>query len=344
MLTSNHISLVNIVQESGQYEPAVPVLEKPYVFVPIVADQTDSILGAKTASPSSYISPRTHLTRPLNRDAVMRYDEACGFIFGRLRRWKDAHAAFGRVVAFPSRDASVTATMAEAYKKWILTGLLALGQTPKLPSYSHPGSAKQYHVAAKVYEDLAAVFSDSDVSKLRAEVDKHAKVWEDDGTISWIAEVLAGYQKWQIIGLGKLYSKISIREVRELTTSGETGQQLPTDQDVEALIREMISSGLLHGSISTQNGTTCLTFHPEGEELSETDFAIKIQEGINRLAALGEVAKATDARLMVSKDYVKHSVREQKRADKDFSAGMDAGFGFDHSVEDEDLMVDIAHG
>jgi COP9 signalosome complex subunit 3 len=138
MLTSNHISLVNIALDSGQYEAALPVLEKPYVFLPM-ADQAVSNLGAKNASPWAYILPRAYLTGIITRDNIMRYDEACGLIFGRLRRWKDAHAAFGRIVAFPSRDASVTVMMAESYKKWVLTGLLALGHAPKMPSYAHPG-------------------------------------------------------------------------------------------------------------------------------------------------------------------------------------------------------------
>lgn len=272
----------------------------------------------------------------------MQYDESCGFILGRLRRWSEAHTAFGRIVGFPSRDTSITPAMANAYKKWILTGLLALGRMPKLPSFAHSGSTKQFHAAAKHYEDVANVFADDDVSKLKAEVEKHAKVWEEDDNIAWINEVLAGYQKWQIVGLGKIYAKMSIPEVRALTTSAETGQQLPTDQDVEALVREMIGSGLLHGSLSTQDGTTCLSFLPEGGELSEVDFAAKIKEGVSRLSALGQVAKATDTRLMTTKDYVKHANREQRRADKDFAA-LDAGFGFDQTVEDEDLMVDVSH-
>ena len=57
---------------------------------------------------------------------------------------------------------------------------------------------------------------------------------------------------------------------------------------------------------------------------------------------MGNQYKAANERLSGSKEYVKHVVKEQKRADKD--AG-DPGIGFDSQIEDEDLMTGImAHG
>ncbi|EEY14248.1 conserved hypothetical protein [Verticillium alfalfae VaMs.102] len=212
-------------------------------------------------------------------------------------------------------------------------------------AYIHPGAAKQYHTLSKPYADFASLFSTYNVSQLISEATKGAAIWEEDGNNDLIKECLKGYQKWQVIGLSQIYCKLSIRELREQTKSAETGQLLATDQEVEALVRDMIATGMLKGSLDTDtNGTSYLAFLPDGEVLSETEFAQEIKKAVDNLKALGSIVETTDSRLMASRDYARHIAREQKRQEKEGHMA-DQGFGFDQSIEDEDLMVDtIQHG
>ncbi|KAM9878507.1 COP9 signalosome complex subunit 3 [Verticillium dahliae] len=346
MLTSHHVNLVTLANDHQVLAPILPVIEKPYVFVPGMVNQdTAEYLCDRNASPIQYITPSSQLTGTLTREAIINYDYLCGLIFCSLGRWKKAYAAFGRIVAFPSRDGGILPTMCDAHKKWILTSLLALGQAPKLPAYIHPGAAKQYHTLSKAYADFAILFSTYSVSQLISEATKGAAIWEEDGNNDLIKEVLKGYQKWQIIGLSQIYCKLSIRELREQTKSAETGQLLATDQEVETLVRDMIATGMLKGFLDTDtNGTSYLAFLPDGEVLSETEFAQEMKKAVDNLKALGSIVETTDSRLMASRDYARHIAREQKRQEKEGHMA-DQGFGFDQSIEDEDLMVDtMQHG
>ncbi|KAM0333111.1 hypothetical protein ACHAQA_001770 [Verticillium albo-atrum] len=346
MLTTHHTNLITAAYDSQILAPVLPVIEKAYVFIPGMANQdTAEYVCDLNASPARYITLATQLTGLLTRDAVINYDYQCGLIFCLLQRWKQAHAAFGRIVAFPSRDGGVLLAMSDAHKKWILTGLLAFGHARKLPSYINSGALRQLHSLSKPYAEFAVTFSTANVTQLRNEATKWADIWEEDGNSDLIKEVMKGYQKWQIIGLSQVYCKLGVHEVRRQTMSAETGSSLATDQEVETLVRSMIQTEMLQGTLDTDtNGASYLSFLPEGKDLSEQDFAQQMKESVSKLKALSSVVEATDSRIMASRDYAKHVGREQKRLEKDGLMG-DQGFGFDQSIEDEDLMVDsIQHG
>jgi COP9 signalosome complex subunit 3 len=341
MLTSSHCHLAELAYESRQFEAALPVIGIPYVYVPGMKNQTDpQHFGDSGASPAAFISTRTNLTENLSKDAIMKYDTTCGMIFADLGRWKDAHAAFSRVVAFPSRDGSVILAMASAYKKMVFSSLLAYGRLAPLP-HVHGATPKQYQTAAKAYHDVANVFMHENVEKLKNEVYKYSQEWSEDGNVALVQLVMEGYQKWQIIALGDIYSKISISEVRELTKSAVTGKRLPTDEAVETLIVGMISTGLLNGVVMTHtDGKKYLSFLPQGGEITESEFAAELKRSVARMQALAKIVQSTDTRLLTHKDHIKFIHRELKQTDAD--SHMDAGFGFDQSIEDEDLMVGIS--
>ncbi|KAL2758636.1 hypothetical protein ACRALDRAFT_2097163 [Sodiomyces alcalophilus JCM 7366] len=343
ILTSTHCALVELAFASGQLEPALPVIEKPYVFVPGMANQSSSqYLCDLSAPPATYISQKTGLTDKLTKDMVMNYDYLCGRIFSSLRRWDEAYAAFARVVTFPTADGSFTQAMIDAYKKWMLTGTIALGRRPELPQYVHPIASKNYPMAGKPYLDLATVFSPGSASELRSEAEKSAKDWEDDGNTDLVKEVLAASQKWEIVALSNLYTRLDLKLVRELTRSGETGEALATELEVEDLVRGMIDSGMLRATLApNSDGTMCLAFTPQGEDLSEEAFASKMKERVDRLKALGRIVETTNLRLTMSLDYAKHVEREQKRREK--GDPNDPGIGFEQSIEDENLMTGIMH-
>ncbi|ROT37720.1 hypothetical protein SODALDRAFT_279922 [Sodiomyces alkalinus F11] len=344
VLTSTHCSLAELAFESGQLAPVLPVIEKPYVFVPAMADQSaPQYLCDLSASPASYISHKTGLTGKLTKDMVMHYDYLCGRIFSSLRKWDEAHAAFGRVVTFPTSDGTLTQTMIDAYKKWMLTGNIALGRRPELPPYVHPTASRNYGVMGKPYLDLATVFASGSAPDLRSEAEKSAKTWEEDGNFDLVKEVLAAAQKWAIMDLSNLYTRLSLNLVRELTKSGQTGESLATEQEVEDLIRGMIESGMLRATLTQQHsdGTKCLAFLSRGEDLSEEEFASKMKGSVDSLKALGHTVETTNLRLTMNKDYAKHVLRDQKRQEKGDTN--DPGIGFEQSIEDEDLMTGIMH-
>ncbi|EFQ29154.1 COP9 signalosome complex subunit 3 [Colletotrichum graminicola] len=339
MLTSLHLAVVKLAYETANWDEILPIIERPWVFLPGMKDQARAkYLCDLTASPAAYISPSTQLTEHLTRENVMEHEYVSAMIFTAKKKWANAHNAYQRIVTWPSRESSVSKLMTDSHKRWILTGLLALGQAPSLPSQVSPSAQKSYATLSKPYADVAAHFSTTNVEQLKAGIEKGAETWVTDQTTTLVKEVVMAYQKWQILGLADVYHKISISEIRQQTLSAETARNLETDGEVEELLQEMVNIGMLQGSLeASPDGTKCLTFLPSDKEIEYTEYQNKIKDN-SRIKTLDKLTEVSDARLAASKDYAKHILREQKRQDKDGGQSQNVELGFDASIEDEDLM------
>ncbi|KAK6841338.1 hypothetical protein PG989_010109 [Apiospora arundinis] len=338
MFTSTHHQLVKLAYNTNNIEPVLKVIEKDIVFFPGMANsKRPAVLCDMTLSPSVYIHKETGLTNPVKAGAVLEYDLLSGMIFCSKREWTKAHAAFERIVTYPTREGGCSKIMAEAYKKWVLVSLLSKGKLVSLPSHTGPAASKNFQILGKPYKDVASLFDTTNAGDLRSEVEKSSQVWQEDNNVGLIREVLSAYQEWQIKNLQNVFSKISIPEIRHQTKSAQTGNILNSDDDIEALIRNMIISNSLKGVIErNDDGTVFLTFLPSSAALSEAEYAQELAKTAVQLKALEPIFKATNERLGTSRDYIKHLIKEQKRAaDK---SELDPTMGFESHVDDEDLM------
>jgi COP9 signalosome complex subunit 3 len=343
MLTSTHCLLARYAYETGCIDPILRLIEKPIAYYPGMASVPSPIhLCDMTLPPPSYMSKiLTHDLKPQN---VLEYDLLCGLIWCSKRNWGNAFDAFERVISYPTKDNGVSQIMSEAYKKWVLVGLLLTGQMPPEPAYTSTAAKKAYNVLARPYTALAELFVTTNAAQLMSDAAKSQQFWAGDGNTTLIAEVLSAYQKWQIIILQDVYSKISIADIRLLTQSAETGTTLASDEEVEALIVDMIEWDMLRGVLEKpEDGKPAyLTFLPDEDKFSEADFAQKLADSARRIKALGTIFKATNERLATSKDYVRHLAREQKKLETQGGDKADlGGMTFDSQIEDEDLMTGL---
>ncbi|KAI1093191.1 hypothetical protein F5B19DRAFT_167217 [Rostrohypoxylon terebratum] len=337
LLTSFHILLAKLAYTTNVIEPALPVIDKDIVFYPGMADYGEpTYLCDLTLPPPVYISRETGLTNLLKPSMVLEYNFLRGMIYCSRRDWAKAYDAFEQVIAFPTREGGTSKIMVESYKKWVLVSLLCKGKLVDPPSYTGASANKFYGSLGKPYQSIAAQFVAGNVEALKAEVEKNNQLWSEDGNTGLIQEVLAAYQKWRVLGLEQVYSKISLPEIRQQTTSAETGKVLESDRDVETLIQNMIISGMLSGVIEkNDDGMSFLTFLPTSTLLSEEDFATELASTALRLKQLHSFFKTTRERLGTSKEYIKHVIKEEKRTDKN---DLDPTLAFDTQVDDEDLM------
>ncbi|XXH03542.1 hypothetical protein Hte_009947 [Hypoxylon texense] len=337
MLTTAHVFLARLAYSTNTIKPALQVIDKTIVFFPGMGNSLESkYLCDISLPPPAYISSHSGLTGLLKSPLVMEYDLLCGMMYCSRREWAKAYAAFERIVAYPTREGGISKIMVEAYKKWVLVGLLLKGKLVDTPSYTGASAVKFYGSLAKAYTSLAVLFVADDAQELKAEVHKNAAVWADDGNGGLVREVLAAYQKWRVLGLEQIYSKVSLSEIRQQTTSAETGTHLPNDADVEGLLQNMIISGMLSGVVEkNDDGTKFLTFLSPSTHLSEEDVARQLAGSAVRLKQLQPLFKATRERLGTSKEYIKHVIKEEKRIEK---TEPDPTLAFDAQVDDEDLM------
>ncbi|KAI5858168.1 hypothetical protein GGS23DRAFT_586879 [Durotheca rogersii] len=337
ILTSSHLLLAKLAYTTNNIEPALDVIDKKIVFYPGMANCGEpKYLCDLSLSPPAYISRDTGLTSPLKSSSIMEYDLLCGLMYSSRRDWSKACQAFERVVTFPTREGGASKIMVEAYKKWLLVSLLSKGNLGETPPYTGATAAKLYLNFTKPYATIAGLFVADDAEELKAHAEKNAQLWSDDGNTGLIHEVLAAYQKWQVISLERIYSKISLSEIREQTTSAETGGRLENDEAIETLIQNMIISGMLKGVIEkNDDGLSYLTFLPPSTNLSEHEFARELATTAARLKKLQPIFKATNERLSTNRDYIKHVIKDAKQREK---SEQDPIGSFDAHVDDEDLM------
>ncbi|KAI1476245.1 hypothetical protein K445DRAFT_316910 [Daldinia sp. EC12] len=337
MLTMYHLNLVKLAYQTDNIAPALPVFDKNIIYFPGMASYGEpKFLCDLSLPPPAYLSRETGLASYLKTSLILEYDIFRGMSYCALRDWAKAYDAFERVIAYPTREGGVSKIMIEAYKKWVLVSLLATGKLSEPPSYTGAAANKLYGNLGKPYTALAVLFVADNAEALKAEVEKNTQIWSEDGNTGLVQEVLASYQKWQVLGLEQIYSKISLSEIRKQTTSAETGQALQKDEDVETLVQNMIISGMLNGVVEkNDDGTAFLTFLSPSAQLSEKEFAKELAGTAERLKQLQPIFKATKERLGTSKEYIKHVAKEKTRADKNEP---DPTLAFDAHVDDEDLM------
>lgn len=354
MLTSLHLDLVQLAYDTDTAEYAFPVLNKQIVYYPGMDSDSTSQRNSNTVAqkllcdialpPPDYISQETCLTLGLDVQSVLEYDYISGLLFLTRSQWEPARAAFERAITQPTRDGGVSSVMTEAYNKWLLVSLLVNGRTPDIPSNAGSNARKTYEIVGKPYQALASHFDAMTAVDLKKEVDAHVEVWRKDRNTGLVQEVLAAHQKWQIMNLRNVFSKVSLSQIRATTCSAETGNALPTDDDVEKLLKGMIDTGMLKGAIEKPDGKPAyLKYLAEAEEFSEAEYNKELAAVMKRLKELEAVYRTTNARLSTNPYWLKHVIREQKR-EKDNIGQATMPQSFDAQVDEEDLMTGVMPG
>jgi len=333
MLTSSHLTLAKLALDSRNYGHATPVLEKYILYFPGTKDQPKpKYLCDMTLTAAAYITIDSKLTAKLKYQDLLEYFLFSGMAFIGLKKWEAALQCLESVVTYPAKDNTVSKIMVEAYKKWVLVGILVEGKLLLLPKSTSSGAAKCYHVLAKPHETLAQIFESGTASRLKAEVDAGQSFWSAECNVGLVLQVLAAYQRFQIRNLSKIYSKISIQEIIKETTSAETGARLPSVAAGEQLVREMIGNGELHASLGvSQSGQSILTFSPKGPILTEVEMKKELAVSTLRI-------KNTDRLLTHDKEYIKHAQKMKKTADGSADQGISGAQDFHDPIEDEDIM------
>ncbi|KAK3325652.1 hypothetical protein B0H66DRAFT_529678 [Apodospora peruviana] len=345
VLTSHHIAAVNLAYETDNVDPVLPLIEKTIVFYPGVKSTESRYPCDMESSPVAYVTPESGLTTKLTSTAVLQYDLLCGMCFMQKRLWRQAFDALERVVTYPTKDVGCSKIMVEAHNKWVLVGLLLNGKTPTLPPITGQSAQKAYSTLGKPYSSIGKAFEKDTAETLKAEFESLGlRFWAEDGNLGLMQLVLSHYQRWQIVNLRDVYTKISLEQIRKRTQSAETGGQLATGDEMKALVQSMIDDGMLNGVIETPaDGTPAyLTFIEPTEDLSEADFAAQLLLTARRMKDLGPIVKATNERLAMNRDYLRAVIKDQRR-EKD-GLGRDPVAQFDTSIEDEDLMTGILPG
>jgi COP9 signalosome complex subunit 3 len=345
VLTPHHVALVKLAYTTDNIEPALPLLQKDIIWYPGVKGLLETrLLSDPDLPPAAYMNREPGLQKSLTHTDILEYDLLRALCFIQRRTWRQALDALERVLTYPARDShSCSKIMVEAHNKWILVGLLLNGKAPTMPATMAAGAQKSLTALGKPYQSIGKAFEENTAESLKAEYESLGpQFFSQENNLNLMRLVLQHYQRWQILNLRQVYTKISLEQIRARTQSAETAAPLATEAEIEKLVQEMIDEGMLSGVIERPDGGPAhLTFISPNEELSEAEFAQKMMRTAQRLKELEPLVKAANERLGTSRDYIRYLVGQQKK-EKDGWREYDASFM--NTVEDEDLMTGVVAG
>lgn len=136
VLTSTHLLLVRLCLQSKAYSYALPILNNHICHLPTLPERSSSktsLLCADHTSSLSFITAASGFSSELSYREYLRYFLYGAMVYMALQEWPKARHFLGVVISMPVVN-SVSFVMVEAYKKWVLVGLLDKGKVSEIRS------------------------------------------------------------------------------------------------------------------------------------------------------------------------------------------------------------------
>ncbi|KAJ5674861.1 uncharacterized protein N7477_004795 [Penicillium maclennaniae] len=258
--------------------------------------------------------------RSLTNTDYLRYFLYGGMVYMALKEWRKALHLLSVVISMPTMG-SVSMVMVEAYKKWILVGLLANGKLSLPPNVTSSSVVKLYQSLAKPYIRLAETFERGDMKKLVTEVENAREIWSMDRNMGLVSQVVNTFSGHALVGLRKTFAALTVTEILE------QAPYLPADtMAAETLIASLIMSGAMNAALvhsSSQTSDTMLRLSGILEKKSQLMTAL--------MGSLEEINHA----LGLSDEFVDSSKGQTWMTSSDTNQGLVEDYGLDM---DEDIM------
>lgn len=130
VFTSTHLMFIRLCLKAKAYSCALPVLNKQIYHLPVLPERhfpISQVLCAEHGSGVSFITEKSGFSSVLSYRDYLRYFLYGSMVYMALKEWHNALHLLGIVISVPSVT-SVSMIMVEAYKKWVLVGLLEKGK------------------------------------------------------------------------------------------------------------------------------------------------------------------------------------------------------------------------
>ncbi|ETI24994.1 hypothetical protein G647_04364 [Cladophialophora carrionii CBS 160.54] len=340
-LTSTHRTFVRLCLLSQAYAEAAQVLDKPIYHIPSIQPDTRTNRYLCSDSDRSYLflSPATGLSQQITSRTYLEYYLLGGMCYMALRRYQDATLFLEVVLTAPAVQNVASAIMVEAYKKWLLVGLLIRGATPTIPKNVGQNAIKHIRALARPYECVAEAFKIGNIERLRAEIEAGNLIWQDDNNYGLMVEVYQAFRKFAVLKLGRTFAALSIAEVARRTSPDASNLG-----ETKAYLGALIASGALNAVITDgSNGGQTLRFLSSSTSAkSEAQVESALVAQAQDLQTLLQHVQDTEHRLEVSREYVDYlrKLKKLKEEDKK-SSGTGAGRSAAMEDVDEDMMEEF---
>ncbi|KAJ5988283.1 hypothetical protein N7481_003493 [Penicillium waksmanii] len=334
VFTSTHLLLVRLCLHAKAYACILPVLNKHICHFPGSTERfphkSSPVLCADHESSLAFITNSSGLSAPLSSRDLSRYFLYGGMVYLALKKWSEASHFLELAMSVPTTG-PVSMIMVEAYKKWVLVGLLETGKLRPPPTMIAPHVYKTYQSIARPYVNLAHTFELRDLNRLNAEVDAAKHIWRADNNTGLVSQVLDSFTAHALAGIKSVFAALTVTELSEQTSS------LPENTDVaESVIASLIMSGSVSATLVHTPGHsegTMLRFpsaHPSSQ-LHELQVQGRLARESQTLEALVASVKKSNNDIGLGDEFIDHMQKSQ----------VWNGSGTDYSVAEEESRFEV---
>ena len=342
-LTSTHYHFIRLCLSARAYGEAADILDRPIYHIPTSLDKASAARSyqylCSAESSSAYLTPGTSLTEKFNYRTYLEYYLYGGMVYIALREWEKALFFLEACLVIPTSN-TVSYIQIEAYRKFVLVGLLHNNRIPKAPKTVNTSAIKTIRLVAKAYDCLADAFKSNDPERFRAEVAEGQALWAQDCNTGLVLQLFDSFRKYAVIRLGRTFIALSIAEVAKRTSID------PSDvKGTAAYVASLISQGELNAELTASSGNDpmpVLRFLPSAATTkSEAQLQQELAAQTGGLRNLLKHISDNDHRVEITKEYIgflQKLKKQKEQAAKGGAAGVPEA-QFDDI--DEDMMGDI---
>lgn len=257
------------------------------------------------------------------------------------RRYRDAFFFLEVVLSAPAVQNVASSVMIEAYKKWLLIGLLLNGTPPTVPRVASQTAIRHIRAIAKPYECVAEVFKANNIERLRAEIEVGNAIWQDDGNYGLMVEVFQSFRKFAILKLGKTFAALPISEVARRTSPDAANVD-----ETKAYLEAAIATGDVNAVTTTSDAGSneMLRFlSAPTTQKSEAQMEAVLASQTGELKVLLSHVQDTEYRIGISREYIDYlkKLKKMKEDEKKNELATNGARTVTAEDVDEDMMEEL---
>jgi len=299
--TPVHTEFLRVCLQCKAYHLGAAILDVPVYDMPV------------TSGNCAHVTPESFL---------------CYFYYGALlrigvREFSKAVQMLLVVLTWPA--SCLSATQADAYKKYVLVSLKSHGEVKALPVYTS-------HIIQKFEQndgqndgyvvELTQAFKQGDATSLQRIADEKAAAIKTDDNDDLVKQVLESLQRHKLLTLTKTYLTLSMAEIAKQVGLPEASP----NEEVEALLFDMISGGEINARIDQTTGNVSFD-----EGLDDLDIAMvpKMQDRLQQILGLAQRVANFEREVVSSEAYIRKTTAMEGGAVAGGAGAAPAGGGYD---------------
>lgn len=346
--TTLHLRFLRQCLGLGTPSQALAILDQNIFAYPQALPKSalTEVLSEDHELSNAFITSTSGFSEKILPEHVLDYYLCGATVYMGMRNYQRARLFLEHVILYPTLQHTASTFQMEAYKKWVLVGLLSEGKVFPQPRTVDQAVWKILKAAGKPYEALADNFERRNWMKYQAEMDVGSRIWLDDGNMGFVTEGSHVLVKYRVLDLQKTYAALIVDRV-----AAHLGLEATATLDI---LSQMIGTSHLNASLTPGStaGEAILRFNTAssaGATPQQSDLASQTK----RIELLVAAVRDADCRLQLTKEHVTITKRNKMTTapDAELADQMDLSWDMpgsgsnvpqlvgDNSEDDEDIMV-----